>query len=41
MSPLVKSCTVTEGWTVYIVCSTHKQPKKVTNLSEKLDNESP
>ena len=28
MSPLVKSCTVTEGWTVYIVCSIHKQPKK-------------
>ena len=40
MSPSVKSCTVTEGWTVYIVCSIHKQPKKVTNLSDKLDNKS-
>ena len=40
MSPWVKSCTVTEGWTVYIVCSIHKQPKTQTNLSDKLDYES-
>ena len=40
MSPSVKSCIVTEGWTVYIVCSIHKQPKKVINLSDKLDNKS-
>ena len=40
MSPLVKSCTVTEGWTDYFVCSIHKQPKMETNLSDKLDNKS-